>query len=147
MQENILGAVRKCQSGLSDEIARLSAILNTTTQERATVLQSWQARNQGKFSIFSNQLFDVTEDAQVTRSQQQLLDSLYFARIEERRVRISEAHKQTFKWVFGGVRDDGSRFDDYRHWLEGTTSSTNLFWISGKAGSGMRCVFPGLSIV
>jgi hypothetical protein len=66
----------------------------------------------------------------------QLLASLYFTRLEERHDRIAEAHKQTFKRIFGGVREDETRSDEFALWLKGYRALEGVFWVSGKAGSG-----------
>jgi hypothetical protein len=96
----------------------------------------WQFDNKENLNLLSGHLFNVTEDAQISTTQAKLLDSLYFARIEERRDRIPQAHKQTFKWIFGGVKEDGSRWDDFALWLQDRVVQKNVFWVSGKAGSG-----------
>ena len=63
-----------------------------------------------------------------------LLQSLDFDKRPVRHESIPEAHQKTFRWIFDGsspVKDSpGGRFVD---WLE---SDHNLFWISGKPGSG-----------
>jgi ABC-type thiamine transport system ATPase subunit len=47
--------------------------------------------------------------------------------MDNREERILEAHEKTFRWIF--------KDSPFKHWLESKTGS-NLFWISGKAGSG-----------
>lgn len=65
------------------------------------------------------------------------IDGLRYPRMDDRHGRIAKAYEKTFQWVFqDGVNEqrcpqrDGS---DFRQWLE---SSAQIYWITGKAGSG-----------
>lgn len=63
-----------------------------------------------------------------------LFESLSFATINERYEEISDAHGQTFQWIFnrpGGP--SGMHWDDYVAWL---CSGSQIYWIYGKAASG-----------
>ncbi|KAE8453239.1 hypothetical protein EG329_011306 [Mollisiaceae sp. DMI_Dod_QoI] len=68
--------------------------------------------------------------------EQLILESLHFDSIDDRQVAIRPPHTNTFSWIFQdgsvAVPESGSkvRFGD---WLK---SESNLFWISGKPGSG-----------
>jgi hypothetical protein len=57
---------------------------------------------------------------------------LEFQGREDRHDRIPEAHQQTFEWIF---RDPGSNasWTNFSDWLQ---SRSQLYWISGKPGSG-----------
>jgi hypothetical protein len=59
--------------------------------------------------------------------------SNWFDSIDYRYNSIPIAHAKTFSWIFGPETKDGSPFDSFPKWL---TSGNDLFWISGKPGSG-----------
>lgn len=68
-----------------------------------------------------------------------ILESLKFEKMEDRRDQIEKAHKQTFDWIFqsnseASEQQKFSRTDiDFVSWLR---ESNEVFWITGKAGSG-----------
>jgi hypothetical protein len=61
-----------------------------------------------------------------------ILESLAFEGMSSRFEDVSEAHEETFEWVF---KDNSERFfcADFSGWLE---SGSGIYWVSGKAGSG-----------
>ncbi|RMJ15118.1 hypothetical protein CDV36_005226 [Fusarium kuroshium] len=80
---------------------------------------------------------------QLTQSASQQAKSLFLASLQydemiDRESRISTAHESTFLWVFrdSNVRNDhrpAMRWSSLREWLE---TENQLYWITGKAGSG-----------
>ncbi|KAK8849154.1 hypothetical protein PGQ11_015634 [Apiospora arundinis] len=76
----------------------------------------------------------ISETAEITRADQQILDRLYFNHIQARHRKIEIAHAQTFQWAF---EDSLSHQQDtkprLREWLE---SRGGVFWVYGKPGSG-----------
>jgi hypothetical protein len=70
--------------------------------------------------------------------QRRILQSLHFPRMHQRRNRITRAHSQTYQWILR-PKNSGSHetlvWDDFHEWLcDGTRQ--NIYWISGKPGSG-----------
>lgn len=64
-----------------------------------------------------------------------IIDSLCFSSITQRLDEVTEAHYDTFQWIFQHPYEDvqGRQWDDFVEWLE---SGDGLYWINGKAGSG-----------
>ena len=64
-----------------------------------------------------------------------ILGSLHFPMIMQRVEEVTEAHHETFKWIFQHPSEDpeGRNWDDFVQWLE---CGEGLYWINGKAGSG-----------
>ncbi|KAI1121239.1 hypothetical protein F5Y10DRAFT_105093 [Nemania abortiva] len=60
-----------------------------------------------------------------------ILKSLYFHEIKQRESEILEAHRQTFTWALQGDGDSC-----FIRWLASVDPSVDVFWVSGKAGSG-----------
>lgn len=54
--------------------------------------------------------------------------------MEDREEKIATAHSKTFQWVFEGSRNGSAQhWSCLKTWLE---SNEQLYWITGKAGSG-----------
>ncbi|OTA68003.1 hypothetical protein K449DRAFT_317405, partial [Hypoxylon sp. EC38] len=81
----------------------------------------------------------VDSDTQTwTRKQRdQLLQSLRFPAMNERKNNLSKSHERTFQWVFYTPEDDChakyTQWDNFSDWLK---SDSDIYWISGKPGSG-----------
>ena len=66
-----------------------------------------------------------------------LLASLHFQQITERRSRIPEAHAGTFEWIYSQDTESTLSWHNFVSWLRNRSEEQdNLYWISGKAGSG-----------
>lgn len=66
------------------------------------------------------------------KTRQQILDTLWFRTIDQRRDSISQAHERTFQWALEKTNYERP-WDDICQWLQ---EGTGIYWISGKAGSG-----------
>ncbi|KAK7991112.1 hypothetical protein PG990_015392 [Apiospora arundinis] len=76
----------------------------------------------------------ISETAEITRADQQILDRLYFNHIQARHRKIEVAHAQTFQWAFeDSLPDQQDTKPRLREWLE---SRNGVFWVYGKPGSG-----------
>lgn len=64
-----------------------------------------------------------------------ILESLRFSMISQRMEDVTEAHDETFEWIFNHPSEDpkGRKWDDFVQWLE---TGNGIYWINGKAGSG-----------
>lgn len=62
-----------------------------------------------------------------------IMDSLYHKELPLRYENIAVAHRTTFGWWLSEKANDAGQFASLRHWL---TGPNNLFWVSGKPGSG-----------
>ena len=77
-----------------------------------------------------------------------LLDSLRFDALEHRSIAIPGAHEKTFEWIFKQPRltDDAEQspmWSSFPDWLE--SDSENVYWITGKPGSGKSTMMKYLS--
>lgn len=61
------------------------------------------------------------------------LSSLSFRGMDDRESRIAEAHENTLRWVFDPPTTERPNWQSLTGWLE---SDSQLYWITGKAGSG-----------
>jgi hypothetical protein len=63
-----------------------------------------------------------------------ILRTLRFPTMNHRHVEISQAHHETFSWIFeSSPRSGGCPRHTFLQWLQ---HGTGLYWINGKAGSG-----------
>jgi len=79
----------------------------------------------------------VASDGLHYSAEQQILYRLRFIRLEDRYRLISSAHRNTLSWLFGDAGSEGQRpvseSSTFVQWLQ---SENNLYWISGRPGSG-----------
>ncbi|KAF5688001.1 hypothetical protein FDENT_5055 [Fusarium denticulatum] len=79
----------------------------------------------------------ISESAQRTISrvcEEIILNRVWFRKIHERRETVSDAHLNTLKWALYPPKD-GTHWHDLSKWLR-KPSTHEVYWISGKAGSG-----------
>lgn len=98
--------------------------------------------NEEEVTMVSSMLTDMAARERKIILEQQLLHSLSYHRMRDRRQQILEHHEATLDWLFdkkGSKRWPGAEFDD---WL---TKGHGLYWISGKAGSGKSTLMKFLS--
>lgn len=68
-----------------------------------------------------------------------ILDSLHFRGITERSSTIPEAYANTFEWVWRDQAEnlDMGKWESLSQWLQASkTTTSDCYWLSGKAGSG-----------
>jgi ABC-type bacteriocin/lantibiotic exporter with double-glycine peptidase domain len=65
---------------------------------------------------------------------EQLLKSLYFETMNKRKNQTSKSHTETFNGIFNENVSHDMPWDSFSHWLR--SNDDNIYWMSGKAGSG-----------
>ncbi|KIW27934.1 uncharacterized protein PV07_07630 [Cladophialophora immunda] len=113
-------ALRRCESYLANEVEALSKRL--------------ERLNDGLKALSEevNQLLPtMTREIAARRS---IMDSLWFARFNNRRDRISRAYSNTYQWIFRHKDSQVIVWDDFVQWLY--SSRNPIYWVSGKPGSG-----------
>ncbi|KAF2651158.1 hypothetical protein K491DRAFT_761270 [Lophiostoma macrostomum CBS 122681] len=72
-----------------------------------------------------------------TKEDLQCLHALYFSDMQTRQSNVEKAHEKTFAWIFDPtgavIGDDRMKF---HNWIRSANPEDNVFWISGKPGSG-----------
>lgn len=66
--------------------------------------------------------------------QQKNLDSLYFPQMDDRKIRIEHAHKNTYKWVLQTKGHAQGLWDNFDSWSRSLEDIRKLYWINGKPG-------------
>lgn len=75
----------------------------------------------------------VAEKGVQYSAEQIILEKFRFNAIDDRYEGIPSAHRNTFSWIFAPEADDTVPLSSFVQWL---TSSDDLYWVSGKPGSG-----------
>ncbi|KAK0652739.1 hypothetical protein B0T16DRAFT_347197, partial [Cercophora newfieldiana] len=70
-----------------------------------------------------------------------ILSSLKFHGMDDRSAMVPAAYSETFKWIF----DEGSRGCGFTTWLQ--TKKSDVFWITGKPGSGKSTLMKYITAV
>lgn len=110
---------------------------------------NWQLKTKQDMEMFSAHFSDSTEKHRDQLQQRRILEHLRFPDFANRYEQIEEAHKKTFEWIFkdqvehrdpctqsssSSSQNDSSQSQiGFVDWLKG---DGNLFWITGKPGSG-----------
>ncbi|KAL2822236.1 hypothetical protein BDW59DRAFT_149607 [Aspergillus cavernicola] len=113
-------------------------ILDETRQARFQILDAIRRSNYNPakpedVATVSALLSDMASWASEKKSKDDILESLYYPRMRDRREWISLAHRKTFSWALENRQDDATPWDDLKEWL---LKGDRIYWLSGKAGSG-----------
>lgn len=76
------------------------------------------------------------------RLQDEFLKGLYYDGMYDRETSIAPAHAKTFQWIFEKGTESQIHWEDFGKWLE---SESQLYWITGKAGSGKSTLMKFIS--
>jgi hypothetical protein len=99
----------------------------------------WQPSDDADMMEFSSAFHSVVEADIEKRFCKMILARLHFSDMPQRHEAIAEAHSNTFQWVLKDHDVDpqpgSADWDSFTDWLSNTTGD-NLYWISGKPGSG-----------
>ena len=113
-------------------IMRIRSLKDRTEQDKIITLQLGQ---------LSSKLEELKDIAERSATEYRILESLRYHRMEARQEKIIDAHAQTFKWIF----DSSSQLSSKANFVEWLTNGNDIFWITGKAGSGKSTLMKFLS--
>lgn len=130
-----------------------AAILNILTSQVGSAVQAHEKQSLQKdliAAIYQDSEADNmtnTSNASIPEYRREqlregFLDRLRYPGMEDREGRIAEAHEKTFQWIFGDKNSQQTRWSNFRDWLE---SDSQLYWITGKAGSGKSTLMKYIS--
>ncbi|KAI8936526.1 hypothetical protein NX059_006930 [Plenodomus lindquistii] len=113
---------------------------------RAVKVKRWDPSNSEDVARFSHLLqSDIVEQDVETRFCEMVLARLFFTDMDHRYEAIPEAYENTFRWLFDQDRDsNGAGWDSYTDWLS-ANDGHNIYWITGKPGSGKSTLMKYLS--
>ena len=126
--------------------------VNDSTGPDILLLQSiahhdWKTTETDDVAAFS----DTFENSVVSNDMERrfaslMLARLHFAGMHDRHKAIPAAHPGTSQWIFdaGPEQPNTDHFDSFPRWLTGTGCS-NIYWISGKPGTGKSTLMKFVS--
>jgi len=94
-----------------------------------------QVNNTNHIAMVSTQLDESARLQTEASFHRMILKHLDFPDRPEREDRICEAHQNTFDWIFHTASKGSKPWASFVDWLE-TDDCSNIYWITGKAGSG-----------
>jgi hypothetical protein len=112
------------QDALRKPIGLLAAV-----NEMKNYQQLLSQNIQNRLDMLSAKLDSMHANCAELSAIRAILESLHFQEMPMRRIQIPVAYAKTNAWML----EPGT--SPFRNWLE-STSSTEVFWLSGKAGSG-----------
>jgi hypothetical protein len=154
MEGQILAAIRQSTSSVQSDIQKLRRDVQKYNPKTSrgnqsknvdvinnVILATWTAKNE---SIVQSILQKVDESisVQMLRSyKKNIMDSLWFHKIDDRYNMIDPKHEQTLNWIFEPPMNNECHWSSVPRWLRGPQS---LYWVSGKAGSGKSTLMKWL---
>ena len=140
MLERATGSTQSV-SQLQNDSSRCDVDLLTTIKHH-----DWKPTDDHDRAQFSQSfLSTVVHSDMETRFFESIMARLYFPEISSRYENIPTAHDETFHWMFENntqqINPDG--WDMFTDWLS-DTQGENLFWVSGKPGSGKSTLMKHL---
>jgi hypothetical protein len=132
-----LSTIRDSGASIQKEIAKLSLVPTyLSVKQKEKIKSTWSSRNENQVSRVALALTEAARQDRSNVINTMLLDSIYFTQIQERRLKIREAHYSTFEWVFDPSSEFRGRWTNLVRWLQDTKGGQNVYWVTGKAGSG-----------
>lgn len=82
-------------------------------------------------------------DSRRIEFERRILESLYYDGMDDRESRVAAAYESTFQWIFKDRPEDERKWNSFKDWLG---SDAQLYWITGKAGSGKSTLMKYIRI-
>ena len=147
VEGSVLKAVTSASDTLQDDIKSLAEQLDNMNLESVQqTVARFTASNHDLLEHLSNRLDSIfalhtdfralSDETQMAAARQNILDSLHFPQIRERRNQIPKAHNETFQWILEPGEGKPQRWDDFTTWLRASSSESRIYWIHGKIGAG-----------
>ncbi|KAF4966307.1 hypothetical protein FSARC_5979 [Fusarium sarcochroum] len=127
--DQLAGENFRLQAGRADDIAHLTGRLEVFFAEMRYGSPVAEPEHLPPSAIF----LETAERGAQYSIEQVVLKKLRFSAIDERYDTIPSAHSDTFSWIFKPEDQDVAAPSSFLEWL---TSTDDLYWISGKPGSG-----------
>jgi len=156
LQVDLKAEIRSAQDDLLAELKEQSSILKAIGHQKNDQKGTEKPQDHRKAYYLSLQTLPVQMESYVqvisnVSKSQEILRSLLVAEIGSREGQIHEAYEHTFDWIFDGGKG-GKNHEQHRNvnaararfktWLR---SSSEVFWINGKAGSGKSTLMKFLA--
>ncbi|KAF1973951.1 hypothetical protein BU23DRAFT_505699 [Bimuria novae-zelandiae CBS 107.79] len=92
----------------------------------------WKARNKKHVEEFAKLVDVLVVTEKEARFRDKIFNNLHFAEQDDRLYSISKPNEESFQWIWNSQQQGRTSFPE---WL-GDTTGRNVFWLTGKPGSG-----------
>ncbi|RTE76951.1 hypothetical protein BHE90_008571 [Fusarium euwallaceae] len=142
--DQISKAIDRNNSKLDEFFQQLDAITSEDAlgepRRKALFRKLWEAEWRPSDTHLQSEFQITSGDSTLNQNiQGQIIQSLHFSSIVAREKAISKPYETTYRWIFRSDHNSGqgspsNRRQSFAQWLE--DSSSKVYWITGKAGSG-----------
>ncbi|KZM21496.1 uncharacterized protein EKO05_0006186 [Ascochyta rabiei] len=117
------------------EISRMQDIVGLKEYFKQALENHQDKKKEKNEGLWADQVSKVASEGIHYSAEQAILSRLRFVRLEDRYSTISPAHHNTLTWLFGSHGDQAQHASSttFAQWLQ---SDDNLYWVSGRPGSG-----------
>ncbi|KIW78743.1 hypothetical protein Z517_08582 [Fonsecaea pedrosoi CBS 271.37] len=132
--------------GLKDELhSYLSSLRHQLVAQdqslRGPILTSWIHQHEPTMALAEEKVAEVLQE----QTRLRFCSHLRFHQIDDRYGSIAQAHEKTFEWVLHPDSQRDASWDNFAQWLEEPQPLHNIYWQSGKPGSGKSVLMKYLS--
>jgi hypothetical protein len=139
---NLLSELSHFTTRLNDLVPATSALgIAQTDLQPAQNLHDLKIALEESADFDEPSIADAAQEAIDQKSQERILDILWFRTMTAREDEIKPAYAKTLDWALEPPEGNG-QWDDLSEWL---TSGEGIYWVSGKAGSGKSTLMKRLS--
>ncbi|OCL06397.1 hypothetical protein AOQ84DRAFT_390221 [Glonium stellatum] len=94
---------------------------------------NWRSQPRDGVNHAPVQPIAVAETERARELRKSILRRLQFHGMDDRHLRISDAHKKTFEWIYDPPSTNAKPWANFKQWLE---CESNFYWVTGKPGAG-----------
>ena len=147
VEGSILQAMASTSHSLQDDIKslaeklddlRLDSVQQTVaqfTESHRDLLEHLSSRLDSIFAMHTD-FRAHSDESQLAATRQNILDSLHFSQISDRKDHIPKSYNETYLWILEPKRLETPRYDDFIAWLGTPSSNSRIYWVHGKIGAG-----------
>lgn len=108
---------------ISGQLSALPEIISrVATKQESVALTEWRQENRKEIANLTNRIDETIDRSDRHNADQRVLDSLYYAELDDREQSVTEAHGSTFRWLFDEVPSGDVQWTGFTDWLRGDTS-------------------------
>ncbi|KAF8851474.1 hypothetical protein BDZ45DRAFT_750667 [Acephala macrosclerotiorum] len=145
--ENVRGVVETVQADTQAIRAELLGHIQQSQRWQAdlisTIYQSkFEQQDRYQIQSISSKLLGMAEADWRNHFELKLINRLRFPGMSDRKARIASAHTKTFELIYRDPEEESQPWGNFVKWFE---SDENLYWITGKPGSGKSTLMKYIS--
>lgn len=154
MGGNLLAAIRQHNAPVQREIQQLRKDIsryvpkNTHVDQSTsaytinhTILANCMLKNDSSIKTLLQTVDKTSNDQALRPYRTNIMNSLWFQRMDDRQNMIDNKHQETLNWIFEPPPGYNLQWSSVPEWLRGSDS---LYWVSEKAGSGKSTLMKWL---